>query len=171
MTLNGEPVTFKVDTGCRLTIMNMKTFKEKVKKAPPLKKTRLMLRTYTKQKIKVLGKTYVKVNYKQREKILPIIVVKGTGPTLLGRWWLKHVKLDWAEIKHLAHHPQSLTLEQVHTANRLAKRAVRTVKERMKRMQGGNESLEAKVTRILFSYRITPHSTTGLYVAKARVCL
>lgn len=40
MTLNGEPVTFEVYTGCGLTILNMKTFKEKVKNAPPLKKTR-----------------------------------------------------------------------------------------------------------------------------------
>lgn len=117
MTLNGEPVTFEVDTGCGLITLNMNTFKEKVKYAPPLKKIRLKLRTYSKQKIKVMGKTYVKVNYKQQEKMLPIIVVKGTGPNLLGRWWLKHVKLDWVEIKHLAHHPQSLTLEPVYTAS------------------------------------------------------
>ena len=38
----------------------------------------------------------------------------------------------------------------------------RTFKEGMKRRQGGNECLEAKVSRFLFSYRITPHSTTGL---------
>ena len=81
---SGETVTFEVDTGCGLTILNMETFKEKVKNSPPLKKTRLKLRTYTKQKIRVMGKTYMKVNYKQQEKILPIIVVKGTGPNLLG---------------------------------------------------------------------------------------
>ena len=111
MTLNGETVTFEVDTGCGFTILNMETFKEKVKNAPPLKKTCLKLRTFTKQKIKVMGKTYVKVNYKQQENILPNIVVKGTGPNLLGRWWMKHIKLDWAEIKHLANHSQPLTLE------------------------------------------------------------
>lgn len=30
---------------------------------------------------------------------------------------MKHIKLDWAEIKHLAHHPQSLKLEPVYTAD------------------------------------------------------
>lgn len=35
----------------------------------------------------------------------------------MGRWWLKHVKLDWDEIKDQAHHPQSLNLERVYTAN------------------------------------------------------
>lgn len=89
----------------------------KSEKCPSTEKTGLKLRTYTKQKIKVLGKTYVKVNYKQQEKILPIIVVKGTGPNLMGRWWMKHIKLDCAEIKHLAHHSQSL--KPVYTANHL----------------------------------------------------
>ncbi|XP_051233821.1 uncharacterized protein K02A2.6-like [Dicentrarchus labrax] len=54
-----------------------------------------------------------------QEKILPIIVVNGRGPNLLGRWWLKHVKLDRAEIKshmqHITNQPQSLTLQQVLT--------------------------------------------------------
>lgn len=67
----------------------------------------------------MLGKTYVRVNYKMQEKILPIIAVKGRGPNLLGRWWLKHVKLDWAEIRshvqHITKYPQSLTLQQVLT--------------------------------------------------------
>lgn len=117
MDLNGEPVTFEVDTGCSFTILNQRTFCEKVKNAAPLKKIRLDLRTYNKQRIKVLGKTYVTVNYKMQEKFLPIIVVKGRGPNLLGRWWLKHIKLDWAEIKsrvqHVTSHPQSQTLQQV----------------------------------------------------------
>lgn len=51
------------------------------------------------------------------------------------------------------------------SSNGLAERAVRTFKEGMKRKQG-NESLEAKVSRFLFSYRITPHSTTGLSPAE-----
>ena len=52
------------------------------------------------------------------------------------------------------------------SANGLAERAVWTFKEGMKRRQGGSESLEAKVSRFPFSYRITPHSTTGLSPAE-----
>lgn len=104
MDLNGEPVTFEVDTGSGFTILNQRTFREKVKHARPLKRIHLGLRTYNKKRIKVLRKTYVRVNYKMQERILPIIVVKGRGPNLLGRWWLKHVKIDWAEIKsHVQH--------------------------------------------------------------------
>lgn len=36
------------------------------------------------------------------------------------------------------------------SSNRLAERAVRTFKEGMKRMQGGNKGLEAKVSKFLF---------------------
>lgn len=50
---------------------------------------------------------------KKKKKKLSIIIVKGSGPNLLGRWWLKHVKLDWAELKHLRNHPPSLSLQDV----------------------------------------------------------
>lgn len=113
MGVNGEPVTFEIDTGCSFTIMNESTFKEKVKNAPRLRKIHLDLRTYTREKIPVLGKTYVNVKYHQQEKTLPIIVVKGSGPNLLGRWWLRQVALDWTEIKHVSASPKSLTLQQV----------------------------------------------------------
>ncbi len=84
MVLNGEPLGFEADMGCSFAIINHKTFQEKVKNAPKLRKSHLILRTYSRQKIKVLGKTNVKANYKMQDKTLPI-VVKGSGPNLLGR--------------------------------------------------------------------------------------
>lgn len=62
-------------------------------------------------------------------------------------------------IKHVTSAP-------FHPSNGLAERAVQTLKEGLKRMQGENETLEAKVSKFLFSYRITPHSTTGLSPAE-----
>jgi hypothetical protein len=47
----------------------------------------------------------------------------------------------------------------------LAERAVQTFKEAMKKMSN-KESLETKVSRFLFKYRITPHSTTGIAPAE-----
>ena len=48
----------------------------------------------------------VNVQYGQQEvKRLPLIVVKGDGPPLLGRNWLQHVHLDWKTIKKVAQHP------------------------------------------------------------------
>lgn len=50
------------------------------------------------------------------------------------------------------------------SSNGLAERAVQTLKEGMRKMQG--PSIETKVSRFLFSYRITPQATTGLSPAE-----
>lgn len=48
-----------------------------------------------------MGVSEVKVNYDQQIKTLPLVVVKGAGPSLLGRGWLEALKLKWDEIKHV----------------------------------------------------------------------
>jgi hypothetical protein len=61
-------------------------------------------------------------------------------------------------IKHVTsapYHPAS---------NGLAERAVQTFKEGMKKMKEG--SIETKVSRFLFKYRITPQTTTGVAPAE-----
>ena len=44
-------------------------------------------------------------------------------------------------------------------SNRLAERAVQTVKEGLRKLSGG--CLETNLSRFLFQYRLTPHTTTG----------
>ena len=61
-------------------------------------------------------------------------------------------------IKHITsapYHPAS---------NGLAERAVQTFKSALKRLKEG--SLETRIQRFLFDYRITPHSTTGISPAQ-----
>ena len=41
-------------------------------------------------------------NRNQAEKLLDLVVVKGNGPTLLGRDWLKHIQLDWKTIENIS---------------------------------------------------------------------
>ena len=67
--------------------------------------------------------------------------------------------LNYNGIRHIKispHHPSS---------DGLAERAVKTFKEGMKKM-GNDESLECRMVRVLFQYRITPHSTTGVSLAE-----
>ena len=45
--------------------------------------------------------------------------------------------------------------------NRLAERAVQTFKEAMEKMETECGSLDSKVDRFEFRYRLTPHATTG----------
>ena len=42
-----------------------------------------------------LGCTYVKVEYNGQTGQFPLVIVEGSGPTLLGRDWLSQIKLDW----------------------------------------------------------------------------
>lgn len=59
------------------------------------------------------------------------------------------------DVKSAPFHPSS---------NGLAERAVQTFKGRMKKVKG--DTLQTRLSRFLFSYRITPHATTGLSPAE-----
>ena len=46
-----------------------------------------------------MGVCQVAITYKgSTPKVMEVTVVKGKGPSLLGRDWLKHIRLDWSEI-------------------------------------------------------------------------
>lgn len=60
------------------------------------------LRSYTDEPIRVLGVVDVVVTYKSQTAQLPLIVVEGDGPSLLGRNWPQHTDLDWLEIRHVS---------------------------------------------------------------------
>ena len=117
LRVSKEVVTFKIDTGCSVTIMNESKFKEtrKKKQRPPLHKTKLTLKSYTGEKINVVGMTDVQVKSAGQVKVLPLVVVTGKGPNLLGRGWLEAIKLKWDEIKHLT--TETLTLQEVLAKN------------------------------------------------------
>ena len=55
----------------------------------------IILRSYSGEKILVLGKTSAPVKYDNQEKILDLIVVEGNLPALFGEDWLSGIKLNW----------------------------------------------------------------------------
>ena len=58
------------------------------------------MKTFTGEPLKIVGEMDVDVSYQeQTPKILPLIVVRGKGPPLLGRNWLKHFVLNWSDVK------------------------------------------------------------------------
>ena len=52
------------------------------------------------EKINPLGVISVQVKVNNQQKHLELLVVPGNGPCLLGRDWLSHLRLDWAQIHH-----------------------------------------------------------------------
>ena len=69
--------------------------------APPLKSTGSKLRTYTRENIEVLGAANVDVSFQEQHKKLQLLVVGGKSPSLLGRDWLSHIRLNWEELHHI----------------------------------------------------------------------
>ena len=53
------------------------------------------LKTYTGERIPVLGEVVVEVSYQEQNYQPSLIVVKDKGHNLFGRDWLMHFNLDW----------------------------------------------------------------------------
>lgn len=48
----------------------------------------------------MVGARDVKVQYEGQSATLPLLVVKGNGPMLLGRNWLGTIKINWYDIHY-----------------------------------------------------------------------
>lgn len=61
----------------------------------------LKLKTYTGQALRVLGSAQVEVRHRGTVKELPVVVVHGTGPDLLGRGWVKELCMKLEAIHNI----------------------------------------------------------------------
>ena len=102
----------EVDTGASLSIVSEHTYNELSLVLGPLSPSNVNLVTYTGEKLKVLGSLNVQVQYNSQCLTLPLLVVQGTGPSLLGRNWPERIKFNWSEIRHL-HAPITSELDKV----------------------------------------------------------
>ena len=80
------------------------------------------------------------------------IIVSGNGAGFTSREFRDFVKNNG--IKHITSSPNHLPM------NSLAERAVQIMKQGLKKYKNG--SLEERIAKVLFTYRIAPHSTTGV---------
>ena len=97
VTINEKPIAMEIDTGASITLVSERTFRDhwpQSKLAP----SRITLRSYSGESIPVVGSVDVIVEYDNQSATLPLLVVKGEGPSLLGRNWLGSIKLNWHEI-------------------------------------------------------------------------
>ena len=97
--LEDHPFVMEVDTGAAVSLINESTYKSSpFLKTIPLQSSTVKLRTYTGEKIAVTGELSVKVQSGSQVHTLPLLVVPGQGPSLLGRNWLLKLQLDWKNI-------------------------------------------------------------------------
>ncbi len=55
-----------------------------------------------------MGELQVNVSYGDQRAQLPLIVVAGNGPNLMGRNWLKQIQLNWQSIATVRNDSSSL---------------------------------------------------------------
>ena len=94
----------EVDTGASVSVISETTYRSSLwtdKERPPLRDSTARLRTYTGEPIDVLGEIVTDVKYRTQKKQLKLLVVRGDGPSLLGRDWLMELRLEWREIRVL----------------------------------------------------------------------
>ena len=109
--INGVDVEMEIDTRASITIMSENTYRKLWTSInESLRPTHVTLRTYTGQQISVKGSKMVQVQYGDQSKKVSLVVVCGSGPTLLGGDWLKEIRLDWTVICKVEYHK---SLEEV----------------------------------------------------------
>ncbi|XP_030286082.1 uncharacterized protein K02A2.6-like [Sparus aurata] len=97
MNIEGQNIPMQLDTGACVSLVSEIIYERSLAHLP-LCPGKIPLSTFSGEPIPVLGKVMVNVKYKQQAARVPLVVVKGDRPALLGRNWLKHLKLNWKEI-------------------------------------------------------------------------
>ena len=83
----------EIDTGASVSVISEDTYLSvwPEDQRPVLQKSNAQLRTYSGEFMHVCGSITVCVSYRQQQKTLSLLVVKGAGRPLLGRDWLKEI--------------------------------------------------------------------------------
>ena len=100
LQLEGKPLRMEVDTGVAVFLVSEETYWS-LFPTVQLQSSTTKLRTYSGEPLTVLGQQKVKVQHGEQTAKLPLLVVQGKGPSLLGRNWLRVFHLDWKMIHQL----------------------------------------------------------------------
>ena len=94
VVVEGQKMKMELDTGAAVSLISYNNYLEKLSHLP-LRKAVTQLKTYTGEVIMPKGQVAVKVQGKNGTQTLPLLVVEGSGPPLLGRNWLSKLEVLW----------------------------------------------------------------------------
>ena len=104
-SVNGRPLSMEVDTGAAVSVAPESAITALLQ-TTNLEPTTVVLRTYTGEQIPVRGVLPVSVGYGGKTyPHLKLLVVQGSGPCLMGRDWLRVIRLDWRNIAKMTAEP------------------------------------------------------------------
>jgi len=155
--LNNQSVLMELDTGAGIS----KETHAKYFKGVPLQPSTTKLHAYTGDPIHVLGQFNVNVNvrYKSQSAALPLTVVAGAGPSLLGRNWLTENCLNWKEIFHVHVTEASVLSEVTQKLHAVIRNHSDLFKDELRTIKGLSAKLELKdgVSPKFFRARTVPY--------------
>ena len=99
--MNNTNIIVEVDTGASATLINESTFHLICSKQTPDVSKADVLRTYTVEKVPLLGTGKTTIKYKDQATRLPVLIVKGQGPNIMGRDSITALKLKWSSVHQL----------------------------------------------------------------------
>ena len=97
LMVNRTPLQMQVDTGVVVSLISKSTYKYVWLwvRRPELDKSDILLHTYTRESINVVGKICVDMQYRgQYHRSLNLLVVQGRRLSLIGRDWLGELKIN-----------------------------------------------------------------------------
>jgi len=98
MKINGKSCMMELDTAADFSIMSKSEYLEKFADKL-LTPSQVTLKTYTGEVLRVLGEMHCDIVYRVKQYSLPILVANyDAKPTLLGKNWPGHIKLEWGEV-------------------------------------------------------------------------
>ena len=104
--INGKAtIPFEVDASSSASIMSEQVYKKLVHDniiKGELEPSTAILKTYGQESIPVQGNVKMDIKYNGKNyREMSILVTNGYGPTLMGRIWLKVIKLNWHQLLNL----------------------------------------------------------------------
>ena len=155
--LNGREVVMEVDTGAAVSVISEETYRQTWKNNPPaLQPSAAKLKTYTGETLTVLGTINVLTQYAGQEEQLDLLVVDGSGPTLLGMNWLSKIHLGWQKIAKLSCEGKSDLEDVLQKHGPIFREELGLVKGVTARLQ-----VESEATPIFFKAHTMPYALRG----------
>ena len=98
MGIQDNTIKFEIDTGSGITVISEREYCMHFQNLP-LTGTKIKVRTYANEPLKVLGKSIIYFSYEIKiYNRLPLCVIKGSGVNVLGRNWMALMRLNWENI-------------------------------------------------------------------------
>ncbi|XP_026529758.1 uncharacterized protein K02A2.6-like, partial [Notechis scutatus] len=100
VAIENRPCLMEVDSGSSLSMVSWKTLKQLIPaiRRQDLRTQKIVLRDYQGNTIPVVGVSQVQVSFKNRAVSLPLTVVDGDRPSLLGLQWFAPLGIEVAGI-------------------------------------------------------------------------